>query len=191
MIFKPIEDADRRRLAEGAAASTCWAPSSSPSRPSCTCKPAARSSTSPAIHAVETTPLVAPYAAAKAALLSLTRIGVDRGQAPRASAPTPCCPARSTRRCCGTTRTSSRAPRSIDKATSASRRTSPPRSPSWRRTTPPSSPARAARRRRPAGEALAQFPPPQPQHIGDHGRRAEAHRQRGDHWQRSSQPVSG
>ncbi len=56
------------------------------------------------IHALQTTPLVASYAAAKAALLSLT--GLPRWKAsPRASASTPSCRARSIHRCCGTTRT--------------------------------------------------------------------------------------
>lgn len=55
------------------------------------------------VHALETEVNVAPYAAAKAALLSLTRSAALEG-APGASGSMPCSPGRSTRRCCGITR---------------------------------------------------------------------------------------
>ena len=56
------------------------------------------------IHAIETSPLVAPYAATKAALLSLTRSPCWKANQ-RASAPTRCCPVPSTPPCAGKTPT--------------------------------------------------------------------------------------
>jgi NAD(P)-dependent dehydrogenase (short-subunit alcohol dehydrogenase family) len=76
------------------------------------------------VHARETTPLVAAYAAAKAALLSLTRSAAIEGK-PGASASTRFCPARWTPRCSGKSPTSSPARRCSSPPMSASPKTSP------------------------------------------------------------------
>ena len=90
------------------------------------------------VHAVETEPLVAPYAAAKTALLSLTRSAALEGK-PKGVRVNAVLPVRSTRRCCGITRTCAPAPKSSTRPKSAPPTTSPPPSPSCAARMPPSS----------------------------------------------------
>ena len=81
MIFKPLEEHDEADLARRAPRRLASAPSSSSSRPSCSAARARSIVNVSSIHALETTPLVAAYAAAKAALDSLTRSASIEGKA--------------------------------------------------------------------------------------------------------------